>query len=422
MKYFGTDGVRGFFGAGITPALCRAAARIISGKAKKVVIGADTRAGSVFIADIIADGLKRADVQAVFFGVVTSAELSFLTVAEHSDYGIMITASHNDYKYNGIKVFNSQGRKLNGTEMLELDGELTEQMELRESRQCDVRWCDYLAEKFKDLRGWKNPPYIIVDAANGAGGANAGAVFSRLGLPFEIINNSPDGFNINENCGAVYPRGLLRAVKKHGGICVGFAFDGDADRCIAVCKRGVIHGDVLIALLSRRVGNGDAENTDDKLRDNLQIVTTKTFNSGVEEYLRNAGVSVIKTDVGDRFVFDAMAERNINFGGETSGHIIDRRIWDSGDGLVTALLLLSQIRQNPAVLQTRVKIMPSITKNIAIRPGVGHKFKNMDFGAGVIVRQSGTENILRITVTAKTKLRCRRQLKRVIAQLCLPNF
>jgi phosphoglucosamine mutase len=416
MKYFGTDGVRGIFGAGITPALCRAVAREIAAKGKKVVIGTDTRAGGAFIADIMADELKTANVSVVFFGVVTTAELSFLTVKERADYGIMVTASHNDYRYNGIKIFGSQGRKLNETEMRELDGALTRQTELAGSPQCDRRWCCYLAEKFRDLRGWQNPPYIIVDAANGAGGGNAGAVFARLGLPFEIMNNSPDGFNINAGCGAVYPRGLLRAVRKHKGVCIGFAFDGDADRCVAVCKRGVLHGDVLISLLAHCGADADP-----KLRNNSQIVTTKVFNSGAEEYLRAAGVSVIKTDVGDRFVFNAMEKQNINFGGENSGHIIDRRIWDSGDGLVTALLLLSKIRQNPAVLQTRIKIMPSITKNIAIRPDDKCEFENINFGTGVIVRRSGTENILRITVTAKTRFRCHRRMKRIITQLCLPN-
>ncbi|MDR1917908.1 MAG: hypothetical protein LBQ05_02885 [Christensenellaceae bacterium] len=392
----------------------------------------------------------------VDLGVRTTAELSFLTVAEKADYGIMITASHNDYRYNGIKVLNSVGEKLSVAEMEKMDSELAAALSVTAQPPNNVApptpgkvvpqvsqtyaniavppdnvvpqvspppdnvapqpyaniavppenklWCEYLCDKFAVLKNWTGSPHIIIDTGNGAGAKNAERVLAELRLPFEIINNNPDGFNINKNCGAVTPKSLILAVKKHiktakkhRGECVGFAFDGDADRCVAVTKRGVLNGDKLIALLGAN---------------EKRIVTTKIFNLGVEKSL---AAEIIKTDVGDHFVYDAMKENDIPFGGENSGHIIDRRIWCAGDGLVTALLLLSAIKQNSKVLQTPIKIMPTINKNLKILPSDKPKFENINLGEGVIVRCSGTEHCLRITVMAKTKFAAKKQMKRTIS-------
>jgi phosphoglucosamine mutase len=434
VKYFGTDGVRGIFGREITPGFCRAVARVIieqtdtvsRGASVTVAVGYDTRAGGAFIADIISAELRSAGISVENFGVVTTAELSFLTASAGAHHGIMITASHNSYKFNGIKIFNTRGEKLNRTEMQEFDDRLTKQMQRGEPPPAAYpppaerpprhggRWCEHLAEKFSSLRGWSDPPHIIVDAAFGAGAKNAKAVFERLGLPAEIINGSPDGFNINKGCGAVFPEMLLRAVKKHKGNCIGFAFDGDADRCIAVTRRGVIHGDRLIAMLASGGTDPGGCGAEPSLDGSRRIVVTEVFNPGAEKYLRGLGVSVIKTAVGDRFVFEAMSENNIEFGGETSGHIIACRVWHSGDGLAAALMLLSRVRQSPGILETKIKIMPSLTKNIAISPADSLKFENTDFGAGVIVRPSGTEDVLRITVTGRTGFCCKIKMKRVI--------
>jgi phosphoglucosamine mutase len=398
MRYFGTDGVRGIFGAEITPELCRALSRImVQEKCKKVVVGCDTRFGGRFIADIITDELKKADIAVADLGIRTTAELSFLTVAAAADYGIMITASHNDYRYNGIKILNSSGEKLSIDKMNEFDDKLAEALASPAKKAENMGWCEHLYAKFETLKNWAEPPHIIIDAGNGAGAKNAEWVLSRLHLPFEIINGAPNGFNINKKCGALYPQDLSRAVKKHRGGCLGFAFDGDADRCVAVTKSGVMHGDRLIALLGMN---------------EKQIVATKIFNTGAEKSLN---AQVIKTDVGDRFVYDAMNENGINFGGETSGHIIDKRIWHSGDGLATALMLLARIKQDPNLLKTKIKIMPTVSCNLAISPADRPKFEDMTFGDGIIVRLSGTEGLLRITVTAKTRLRAEKQMKRTIS-------
>jgi len=404
MQYFGTDGIRGVFGRQISPELCSNLAKILADLGgKRIIFGADTRAGGRFIVNLMRTEFEKNGKDCIDCGVVTTAELSFLTTKSNADYGIMVTASHNNYKYNGIKIFNGNGQKLSNKQMADIDEKLTiATVEITEKAH-NTAWRDFLIEKFDGLRDWKDSPYIIIDCAFGAGAENARSVLSALHLPFEIINDTPDGFNINENCGAVYPRQLLLFVRRYFGNCVGFALDGDGDRCVVVGKTGILHGDKLIALLAQN------EN---------QIVATKMFNLGVQDSI---SAEIVKTDVGDHFVLDEMIKRDINFGGESSGHIIDRRIWASGDGLVTALLFLSKLKDNPKLLDTKIPIMPSINRNVPIIKGKQAKIlsaiqeKGFMNTCGVIVRSSGTEDVLRVTVMAKRKGIAKKTIKRIIS-------
>ncbi|MDR0383797.1 MAG: hypothetical protein LBH47_00520 [Christensenellaceae bacterium] len=387
MEYFCRDGIRGVFGRKLTPRLCRAVARLF--KDKKVVIGRDTRASGEFIVDIFKQEIKNIK----DFGLVSTCEMSFIAADNNADFGIMITASHNDYRYNGIKIFDGNGDKLEPNAIQELDDEivksfnrqgaektgLTFQDEKRSESAENTKggltnWQKHLASKFEHLRGFDDF-FVILDCANGSGAGSAAAVFDALKLPYKIINNSPNGFNINDKCGAVYPSGAVKELKKHKN-AIGFSFDGDADRCVMCYKGKVFHQDKLIALLA---GN------------RKKIVATIVFNVGVENWLNERGCEIIRTEVGDGFVAGKMKELGLDFGAESSGHTTFFDVWKSNDGLITALKVLTMLKENPNILDTKIPLMPMVHRDIVCDKDFPKYVKD-----GIIIRKSETENVMRI--------------------------
>jgi phosphoglucosamine mutase len=440
-KHFGTDGIRGIVGKDFNPELvtriANATAVFVEKRPANILIGWDTRASCDFVVEIFAGILSGYGINVVKIGVVPTCALLFLTNKQNADLGIMVSASHNDSRYNGIKFASPSGEKLTDAQVVELDKLVARNAKpkthvtakdlgkIMEDSKAIKLWQKYLAKKFPSFPGAKKIK-VALDGAHGSGADCATEVLRSFGFPVTTFNNKPDGFNINEGCGATYAAFLNNAMKQ-GGFNIGFALDGDADRCVFFDEHGsTIHGDMIIYLLAKYFKDRG------ELSKN-KVVGTILTNLGIEKALNNQGIKLLRTDVGDVNVCRATKKEGLVMGGEPNGHMIFPKIWNTDDGLVLALMVLSMLEasgKSMSELCADVEVYPQISINVDATPEQKKQlFANTDFKTfvktaqakhkdfRVIVRPSGTENIVRVTVEGAKKPDCEKICQDIATQV-----
>ena len=447
-KYFGTDGFRGEANVGLTVQHAFMIGRFIGdyyGKEHRcqVVIGKDTRRSSYMFEYALTAGLTASGADVYLLHVTTTPSVSYVVRTDDFDCGIMISASHNPFSDNGIKLFNSKGEKMEDAVIDEiekyLDGELPEiplSTGNEIGRAADYsagrnRYIGYLitlaTHSFKGKR-------IGLDCANGSAFTIAKSVFDALGAKTYVVGNKPDGFNINLACGSTHIENLVSLVREEQLDC-GFAFDGDADRCIAVDdKANIVDGDKILYIC----GNYLKERGQ---LDNDTVVTTVMSNLGLYKAFDELGIKYEKTPVGDKYVYECMNEKGFVLGGENSGHVIFSKYASTGDGIITALKIMEVICAKKCALSelsSGMTVYPQILKNVRVKdkkavlddPDVQSAVKAAEDALGadgrVLVRPSGTEPLLRIMAEAATKEICKKHIEdieKVVREkgLCVEN-
>lgn len=420
-RLFGTDGIRGVAGEPPLDAKTVTALGIALGDdlrrqrlaAKPVLIGMDTRESGPEIAARLADGLGRTGVRVEFAGVVSTPGVAYLTRTGDFGAGVMISASHNPFHDNGIKVFANTGYKLPDAEEHEIEEEIFRIRDGGDLAIGDVaplapvydvrRYTNYLLSTLTTrLDGMK----VVVDCGNGAASFLAPELFSQAGAEVMAICNHPDGRNINLNCGALHLERLCEAVLSTNADA-GAAFDGDADRAILVSPLGrVVDGDAMMLIAARRI------QADGHLGGNM-VVSTVMSNLGLEKALARLGVMMVRTPVGDKYVLEEMLRRDAALGGEQSGHVIFREFATTGDGMLTALKIFeTSVRERKTLdeLAADLTVFPQLLVNIRVKerrpledmPGVVNEIRACELaldGSGrVLVRFSGTEPLARVMV------------------------
>lgn len=411
--YFGTDGIRGEAHVVLTETLAfRLGQSLAALHAKTVVIGMDTRESGPMLARGVEQGARSMGIDVMHLGVVSTPMLAWISQSLDC-FGVMITASHNPYRDNGLKVFDS-GRKLflNDEAILEsvLQGETILPVSIREGVLLESvdPWQYYLPLFLRFLR--KTDKRIALDFANGATHRYGPKVFSMMTEHAEFIGVEPNGFNINEGVGSTHVETLRTLVLEHH-LDLGFAFDGDGDRVLAIDKDGtLIDGDQLIYWIAVHLKERGILN-------DAKVVLTKMSNLGILKALRNRGIDVHIVDVGDKYVIDALDQNNWSIGGENSGHIINRRLLPTGDGVLNAAYILSlmedtgrsfgdllgEVRMYPDKLVNLKGIDRTIAKHEAVQNAVREIQEELGEDGKVLVRASGTEALIRISVSAETE-------------------
>ena len=435
-KYFGTDGFRGEANKVLTVEHAFKVGRFLGwyyGKdhKAKVVIGKDTRRSSYMFEYALVAGLTASGADVYLLHVTTTPSVSYVARTEDFDCGIMISASHNPFYDNGIKVINGMGHKLEAEVEAQIeayiDGEL-EELPLAEKEKIG-RTVDHAAGRnryighlislatrsFKDKR-------VGLDCSNGSASAIAKSVYDALGAKTYVINNEPDGTNINTNCGSTHIEVLQQFVKEKK-LDIAFAYDGDADRCIAVDENGnVVDGDLILYVCGKYLKEQGRLNGD-------TIVTTIMSNLGLYKACDKAGIRYEKTAVGDKYVYENMLQNNYSLGGEQSGHIIFSKYATTGDGILTSLLLMEVVmekKQSLGKLVEEVKIYPQLLKNVrvadkkearentAVVKAVEEVAETLGDDGRILVRESGTEPVIRVMVEAATDELCKECVDKVI--------
>ena len=456
-KYFGTDGFRGevnvdltaehaykigrFLGWYFTSPLCT------TDKSKgkpQIVIGKDTRRSSYMLEYALCSGIIASGGDAYILHVTTTPSVSYVVRTENFDCGIMITASHNPFYDNGIKLINRYGEKFddNATALIEkyIDGQLNDlgidgedlPLAKRENIGAIVdfvsgrnRYVGYLislaSHSYRHLK-------IGLDCANGAVWSIAKSVFEALGAVTYVVGDTPNGTNINEGCGSTHIENLCKLVREQH-LDIGFAFDGDADRCIAVDEKGnEVDGDKMMYILANRLKSRGMlnENT---------VVATIMSNSGFVNSLKKAGINCELTTVGDRFVYERMQQNDFDLGGEQSGHIILKKYATTGDGLLTAIMITEELCDKKTTLSKLAEpvfLYPQYTKNVrvnskekaiqskAVQQAVKAVEEKIDGKGRVLLRKSGTEPVVRVMVECESKVQCV-ELAQKIADVIVEN-
>lgn len=438
-KYFGTDGFRGEANVTLTVDHAFKVGRFLgwyygknheNGKAK-IVIGKDTRRSSYMFEYSLVAGITASGADAYLLHVTTTPSVSYVARTEDFDCGIMISASHNPFYDNGIKLINAAGEKMKEDVIAEiekyLDGELGEiPYATRENIGCTVdytagrnRYMGYLMSlaiySFKGIR-------VGLDASNGSAWTLAKAVFDALGAKTYVINAAPDGTNINANCGSTHIEGLQDLVRREH-LDVGFAFDGDADRCLCVDEKGeVITGDHILYIYGCYMKDRD------KLVGN-KVVTTVMSNFGLYKAFDAVGIEYEKTKVGDKYVYECMSENGYRIGGEQSGHIIFSKYATTGDGIITALKMMEVMlakKKTLSELAAPLVIYPQVLKNIRVtdktqaqddadvKAAVEAVANALGADGRILVRESGTEPVVRVMVEAGSTQECEKYVDQVI--------
>lgn len=424
-RIFGTDGVRGVANVDLTPELAmdigQALVTILheGGDTRpSILVGRDPRWSGEMLESALVAGITAAGGDAVMAGVIPTPGVAYLTARSSAAAGIIISASHNPVGDNGIKVFGPEGYKLSDTEEERLESIVEEGSDRRPTgvrigrRLTDAagpaRYVEHLASIADvDLSGLR----IVVDGANGAASNVAPQVYRQLGADVVVIHCRPDGANINENCGSTYPEVICEAVVEHRADA-GVSHDGDADRVIAATHNGTeVDGDVILAILARNMHHHGTLNDD-------AVVTTVMTNLGFKRAMSGLGVEVVETAVGDRYVLEAMRQRGLNLGGEQSGHVIDLDHATTGDGVLTAVRLLSIARSTGASLEELATVMtrlPQVLINVrdvdrarladadAVWEVVREEEAKLADSGRVLLRPSGTEAIVRVMVEAESE-------------------
>lgn len=438
-KYFGTDGFRGEANVNLTVEHAYKVGRFLGwfygrnhndGKAK-IVIGKDTRRSSYMFEYSLVAGLTASGADAYLLHVTTTPSVSYVTRTEDFDCGIMISASHNPFYDNGIKLINDKGEKMREDVIGEiekyLDGE-TEELPFA-TKENIGRTVDYAAGRnrymgylmslaiysFKGMR-------VGIDAANGSAWSLAKSIFDALGAKTYVIHAQPDGLNINKDCGSTHIESLCELVKREH-LDVGFAFDGDADRCLCVDENGnVVNGDHILYIY------GCYMKERGKLADN-KVVTTVMSNFGLYKAFDAAGIEYEKTAVGDKYVYDCMQKNGYRLGGEQSGHIIFSKYATTGDGIITAIKMMEVMiakKKTLSQLAAPVVVYPQVLKNIRVtdkteaqndsdvRAAVETAAGSLGENGRILVRESGTEPVVRVMVEADSVDTCERLVDEVI--------
>lgn len=441
-KYFGTDGIRGEANKELTVDLALRLGYALGYYLKKkhpndkkitVILGSDTRISGYMLRSALFAGLTALGIDIEFIGVLPTPGVAYLTRKKKAHAGIMISASHNPARDNGIKIFAGNGYKLPDDVELEIE-ELMDKTEEIDKYRADgdkvgkfrysendyYLYRDYLLSTIEgDFSGKK----IILDVANGAAYRIAKGVFSKLGAELVVINDVPNGTNINVKCGSTDPSILSKVVMGYDAD-LGLAYDGDADRLIAVDRKGnVVDGDKIIAILAKKLKN------EGKLNDD-RVVTTVMSNMGFEKHLEESGIDLIRANVGDRYVLEKMKSHGLNLGGEQSGHIIMLDYNTTGDGVLTSLHLVQAIIDSGKELHELVadiKDWPQELINVrvdnvkkdkwssnsVIRTFIEEKEEEMEGFGRVLVRTSGTEPIVRVMTEGKDEAMVRRIAKEI---------
>ena len=453
-KYFGTDGFRGEANIDLTADHAYKVGRFLGwyyselkhrggGKEEaKIVIGKDTRRSSYMFEYALAAGITASGADAYLLHVTTTPSVAYVTRMDEFDCGVMISASHNPFYDNGIKLLNRNGEKMEEEtiDLVEayLDGELeifgVKLPEIPFAKKEKIgRTVDYVAGRNRyigylislgmySFKGVK----VGLDCANGASWNIAKSVFDALGAKTYVINADPDGVNINEDAGSTHIENLQKFVVENG-LDVGFAYDGDADRCLCVDEKGqVISGDHILYLLGCYMKEKGQ-------LDNNTVVTTIMSNFGLYKAFDKAGIDYAKTKVGDKYVYEYMAANGCRLGGEQSGHIIISKYATTGDGILTSLKVMEVMlarKKKMSELCRDLKIYPQVLKNVRVKskpdaqndPAVQKAVQEVADALGdtgrILVRESGTEPVIRVMVEAGSEEECRTYVDRVVDTIC----
>src|SRR5215831_9524932 len=435
-KLFGTDGMRGIAGefpldAKTIYATGLALGHSLRGTSEaKALVGRDTRESSPWIAATIAAALRQAGVHVKSAGVIPTPAVAFLTRAQGFDAGVVISASHNPWRDNGIKLFGADGFKLPDATELAIEDEI-----LRHAEEADIPpfkelppleddsslrddYIQFLMDCVPGLR--LQGLHIVADCANGAAASIGPELFARLGArvpdEFALLNVSPDGRNINDECGALHPDWVAAEVQQRGA-AIGLTFDGDADRCMLAGAHGnVINGDAILLVTARDLKARGL------LTDDVVVATTMS-NMGLEAALKRSGIRMLRAPVGDRYVLEEMQKHDAALGGEQSGHILFPHLATTGDGLLTALVILDLMaRSGKSVeeLTADMKVFPQVIVNVKVRekkplesiPAIAERIRAAEYelrdSGRVVIRYSGTEALARVMIEAESEEAMRR--------------
>ena len=434
-KYFGTDGFRGEANVNLTVDHAFKIGKFLGwyfGQKEKaqIVIGKDTRRSSYMFECALAAGITSAGGDAYLLHVTSTPSVSYIVRSDDMHCGVMISASHNPYYDNGIKLMNGHGEKMDDEMIAKIEEYLDGEQEIPLVSGSDIgrvidyssgrnRYIGYLitlaTHSYKDKR-------IGLDCSNGSAWQMAKGIFDALGASTYVINNNPDGTNINRDCGSTHIEHLQEFVVKNS-LDVGFAFDGDADRCLAVDEKGrVVDGDAIMYICARHMH--EKGKMDDK-----KVVTTVMSNIGLYKALDVLGIGYEKTAVGDRFVYENMRENGHYLGGEQSGHIIFGKYANTGDGLLTAIKLMEVMldkKQSLSALTSDLTIYPQLLKNVvvddkdgtlnapAVKSAEAKVAADLGSDGRILLRKSGTEPLLRVMVEAPTDELCEQKVEEVI--------
>ncbi len=429
-RLFGTDGARG---VAITELTCetamnigKAAAIVLTKQKKnggraKILIGKDTRVSSDILEAALMAGIMSVGADVELLGIVPTPAVAYLVKYYDADAGVMISASHNSVEYNGIKLFSDSGFKLpdeieNEIEALILDNPekitLCEGCEVGRMKRAGNAADDYVKHLLSTSDLSVKKLKVLVDCANGSASATAKDLFTRLNVDFDLMYDQPDGCNINDNCGSTHVEKLCEKVVK-GGYDLAVAFDGDADRCLAVNEKGeIVDGDKLIAIISKYMRDKG------QLKNDTAVVTVMS-NLGFHTYMKNNNLNTVCTAVGDRYVLEEMLRSGYNIGGEQSGHIIFLDYATTGDGQLTAVQLITMmndVKMPLSQLTAGIEDYPQLLVNVKITEAGKNKWnkneailgiikeaeKAMGDNGRVLVRESGTEPLVRVMLEGKS--------------------
>lgn len=430
-KYFGTDGIRDIANINLTPEfafrVAKAGATVLAktmGHTPVILIGKDTRISGKMLECAMIAGFLSVGANVKSLGVTPTPVVSYLTVAEKADAAVVISASHNSYEYNGIKFFSNKGMKLSDEIEEEIEKLLDDEEALRSLNvgydkighltlepELNNKYEEYILNIFKDISAEKKEFKVVIDTANGATYKMAENIFSKLNIKYDIINNKPNGININERCGSTHLEALQEYVVKNN-YDLGVAYDGDGDRMLAVDENGkVIDGDALLAVISQYLKEKNELEKD-------TLVATVMSNIGLHEFASNNNIKFEETKVGDRYVLERMLEGDFSLGGEQSGHIILKKYNNTGDGILTSLFLIKILLEKswkPSKIWDIFQQYPQILINARV-----DNERKMDYNSNkiicnkieeinkllehkgrVLVRASGTEPLVRVMIEGK---------------------
>lgn len=434
-QLFGTDGIRGVAGEyplnrktvyAVGLALGRwASSHAVEPGAAQVLIGIDTRESGPWIARLLSAAFAETGVTAHHAGLITTPGVAYLTKTGPFAAGVMVSASHNPYQDNGIKVFGHTGYKLPDEEEHVIEGAIfglldegvaETECELPVESSLDEAYLHHLASTLPQGARWQGRPLkIVLDCGNGAATHLAPALFRRLGADVDARHVSPDGRNINLDCGALHVDGLSRLVRETGAD-LGFAFDGDADRCIAVAPSGrIVDGDMMLMVAARQMGAGGRLAASDG---QPTVVATVMSNLGLEKVCARQGVRFVRTPVGDKYVLEEMIRIGAHIGGEQSGHVIFHDHATTGDGMLTAIRMVEAVVASGQTLDELTAdfvSFPQTLKKVKVRakppletvPGVAREIERAERELGaegrIVVRYSGTEPVARVMIEGPTQ-------------------
>ena len=428
-KYFGTDGIRRIANTELTPELvykvAKAGAYVLSkhtDHTPTILIGRDTRISGTLIESAMTAGFLSYGANVKLLGVIPTPAVAYLTRKLNADASVVISASHNTFEFNGIKFFSNKGMKIPDT----LEEEIEEVMESGKLEELTAKnekigtseyrldlmdeYIYFFRKNFDDnIDKYIKDDFIVgIDTANGATYQVAEKVFKALGIKYKIINNNPDGININQNCGSTHLENLKKFVVENK-LSLGIAYDGDGDRCLAVDELGnEIDGDKLLAIISTNLRKKGKLNKD-------TIVATVMSNLGLNKFTRDNGLELLQTKVGDRYVLEEMLKDGFNLGGEQSGHVILLDYNPTGDGILTSLMLIQTILEEgkkASELANMVKLYPQILINAKVNSDKKYEYKEdkeinaaidkleKEFAGNgrVLIRPSGTEPLVRVMI------------------------